>query len=101
MNRKTIIEVIVIVGAFVGAGVVLYNGLFKNSQSGVDPLLEHPKAIEKILPYGDTFNYKQLEELKLKKFQFGVISYPKVNPSTEVGKNVDTLLESLNQDFQP
>lgn len=92
-NKKTIIEVVVIVGAFLAAGVVLYNGLFKNSATE-DPLAQQPKAIEKILPYGDSFKYQQIEEMRKKRFQFGVVSYPEVS-SGEVGKTPSELVKSL------
>lgn len=91
MNKKTIIEIVIIVGAFVGAGVVLYNGLFKgNSQS--EGTLNQTIVTEKILPYGDTFDYSKIVEIRKKKFQFGAVQYPQVDPKLEVGKDPSTLI---------
>lgn len=93
-DKKKIIEIIVIVGAFLAAGVILYNGLFKGA-STTDSQIHESKPLEKILPYGDTFKYQQIEEMRKKRFQFGVVSYPKLSPG-EVGKNPDELVQSLN-----
>ena len=96
MNKKSIIQVVVIVGAFVGSGIVLYNGLFKST--GVPPPLQgvNSTAIseEKILPYGDKFNYQVMSDMQKRNFSFGAVDYPKVDPS-EIGKaSLDDLIQA-------
>ena len=87
MNKKTIIQIVVIVGAFGASAVVLYNGLFKNASQV--PLNGTPTAAsqDKILPFGDSFNYQFIAELKAKNFIFGAVNYPKVDPTTDIGKD--------------
>jgi len=92
-NKKKIIEVIVILGAFVAAGFILYGGLFKGSTT-TNPLMESPKALEKILPFGDSFKYEQIVDMRKKRFQFGVVSYPQLDPKN-VGKDPSQLVQSL------
>ncbi len=83
MNKKVIIQIVIIVGAFVGAGSVLYNGLFKNNVSVVTSVVSlGAKENEKILPYGSTLGLDN--NLEKRGFQFGLMNYPEVAPS-EVG----------------
>lgn len=94
MNKKLIIQVAVILLGFAGSGYVLYSGLSHNSSpanSVVDPLLggiasqttqAGGQSVEKVLPYGDKLDFSILDRQNL---QYGVISYPKVDTSTEVG----------------
>ena len=89
MNKKTIIQVVVIVGALAASGIVLYNGF----AGGGTPSLTGPGSASStpgsgnILPYGTTFDFKKLDDMKEQDFQFGVVPYPTVNPPVEVGKD--------------
>lgn len=86
MNKKTIIQIVVIVVAFGGAGMVLYNGFGKkttSSSSDEAVYLSASKSQEKVLPYGETFNLKQV--LTKRPFQFAGDVTEKLNPNSEVG----------------
>mgnify|MGYP001566103379 FL=1 len=83
MNKKVIIQIVIIVGAFAAAGFVLYNGLFKSDTTAVPSLgIISAKDNEKILPFGSALDFKN--DLYNRNFQFGYMSYPNVNPS-EIG----------------
>lgn len=82
MNKKVIIQIVIIVGAFGAAGFVLYNGLFKSDSTVPAMGIISVKDNEKILPYGSSLDFKN--NLFKRDFQFGSMSYPKVDPN-EVG----------------
>lgn len=83
MNKKVIIQIVIIVGAFFAAGFVLYNGLYNNDSVATAPIgAATAKNNEKILPHGNTLNFKS--DLFTRDFQFGAMSYSQVDPS-EVG----------------
>lgn len=86
MNKKNLILVVIILVAFAASGFVLYNGLFKGS-TAVVPVSTAPVVLEKVLPYGDTFNYQFMDQLKDRNFRFGAVTYPVLDPATEVGKD--------------
>jgi len=92
MNKKTIIEIVVVVGAFIASGIVLYNGFFSGSSAppAVVPGLVDTTgtaASQNILPYGATFDLDKFDSLvKARNFKFGNVSYPILSTSTEVGK---------------
>ncbi|MBI5530617.1 MAG: hypothetical protein HY918_03910 [Candidatus Doudnabacteria bacterium] len=94
MNKKTLIQVIVIVVAFGAAGIVLYNGFFSNS-GGTTAETETVQPIDEsaLLPYGDTLNFKGI--LYKRPFQYGAVDYPKLNPNSEVGVPVSSLITPL------
>jgi len=89
MNKKTIIQIVVIAGAFLASGIVLYSGFSGNNP----PPLGGPAAgvavptAESLMPYGATFDYQKLDDLRSKNFQYGVVRYPKVDVSQDVGLN--------------
>ncbi len=85
MSRKTLIEISVIAVAFIGSGIVLYNGLSGGSGESATQTAVVEKPVQ-VLPYGQSFDYKQIDELKNRGFQFGTIAYPVLSTSTEVGK---------------
>ncbi len=92
MNKKVIIQIVVIVGAFAAAGFVLFNGLNNNrttAPSSAGTVSE--KDDTKILPHGETLNFKS--DLFKQGFQFDTISYPKVE-SSEVGTPGSSLINS-------
>jgi hypothetical protein len=96
MNKKSVIQIVVISIAFIASGVVLYKGFFSGSGNAGAPIV--PLGIiagsgtstvssENVLPYGPTFDYAKIDDLEKKMhFKFGVISYPVLSTSTEVGK---------------
>ncbi|MFA5991440.1 MAG: hypothetical protein WC794_04305 [Candidatus Doudnabacteria bacterium] len=77
MNKKVIIQIIIIVGAFAGAGFVLYNGFNQGAGSSTS-VIGTPVANEneKILPFGFTPSFDT--NLEKRGFQFGTMSYPAV-----------------------
>ncbi len=84
MNKKQIIQIVIIVGAFIGAGVILYNGFFKNSNdAGVQSLAgQTPGQAQAILPKGGSLDFNILKKQNL---QFNQASYPVLDPKTEIG----------------
>jgi hypothetical protein len=86
MNKKTIIELVIIAAAFFAAGLVLYNGFF-NGNNNASLLAEtagnSPAAQQDILPYGNTLNYDST--INPKRFQYSQIEYPQVDSRTEIG----------------
>ncbi len=95
MNKKVIIQIVVIVGAFAAAGLVLYNGLFKDSSSSVVAPASVAQDNAKILPYGSTLDFNS--PLYKRDFQFNSISYDELNPQQEVGlPNDSELITPLN-----
>ena len=85
MNKKTLIEIVVVVLGFIGTAYVLYTGLFSGGASAPTPTTS-PITAQNILPYGDTFDYQKIDDLKNQNFQFGAVPYPVLNAGTEVGK---------------
>lgn len=109
MNKKQIIQIVVIVGAFGLAGFVLYSGLLKDklsSSSTSNTAIKLPgtnststssqtvQSSKDILPYGDKLNFSILNDSNGPQFQFDQIAYPKLNSSQEVGINENNLITS-------
>ena len=96
MSKKSIIQTIIIVACFVGSGVVLYNGLFKNSNPASDSILTRGggspgiSAEEAILPYGNALDFEGV--LKRINQQYGAVIFPILNAQQEVGKDESTLI---------
>ena len=92
LNKKTIIQLVVIVVAFGAAGLVLYNGMFKSNNSAsvaTGSLSSSAQAAEEILPYGGSLNFQVLDP---KRFQYNQITYQKLDPKAEVGISPDSLI---------
>ncbi len=94
MDKKKIIQIIVIIAAFGGSGFVLYNGLYSSNSGGAPlptavggaPLAASPVAggsANALLPFGKTLDFKGT--LDYNRFQYDAISFPKLSTSTEVG----------------
>lgn len=105
-DRKKIIQLSVVAGAFLASGIVLYNGLFKNksndaayqaSQNVLGPAGQPGAAMvasgapagqsQIILPPGD-LNFNAVlndRAIKKRKLNFGLVDYPELDPSQEVG----------------
>src|SRR5574340_1851730 len=102
MNRKTVIQVSVVVVAFSASGIVLYRGFAKpkaplpavpltmqypmaggaTTSAGSVLAGGGPKSIDKVLPNGNTLNFGVLGKQNL---QYGLVEYPAVNLNSEVG----------------
>ena len=90
MNRKTIIEIVIAVAAFSASGVVLYRGLHTAPPPAQQPVAATPQSTASILPYGSNLNF---DILRKQGFEFNAYNYPKLEPSTDVGVPVDTLIQ--------
>lgn len=84
MNKKFIIQIIVIVAAFGGAGFVLYNGLFKQDSSTAVPVAATSATNQQsILPYGNAMDLDGV--LYQKNLQYNLVAFPVLDPNGEVG----------------
>lgn len=95
MNKKTIIQIIVIVAAFAGSGIVLYKGM-SQKKSAPAPVPAAMTAgqeggIANILPLGKTLDFKVLDKQNL---EYGTLIYPKLDPNQEVGIEGQALIKS-------
>lgn len=97
MNKKTIIQIIVIVCAFGAAAVVLYNGFFKNGNqaafSSVVQNSDSAQKIQQVLPYGNSLDFDLI--LYQKQLQYHLVDYPKLDPKSEVGIPQSNLITPL------
>jgi hypothetical protein len=87
MDKKKIIEIVIVVVAFGGSAFVLYNGFFKNQAvppAAVTAGGSVPSAAA-ILPYGSKMDFAPLSPSSPHPFVFGAVSYPALNASSEVG----------------
>ena len=96
MDKKKLIQIIVIIIAFGGSGIVLYNGLYKgsapssavsvSSMTGSGAVVVSGLAVgaaNPLLPYGDKLDFTGI--LGKQGLQYDAISFPTLNTSTEVG----------------
>lgn len=116
VNKKTIIQLVIIVVAFLAAGLVLYNGFFNNSNNAASQtgmpggsLQSSSSSVsmfmpastssssstptQSILPYGETLDFGKV--LDSKRFQYNQINYPQLDPQNEVGIFPDSLITPL------
>lgn len=98
MTKKTIIQITVIGACFVVSGLVLYNGLFKTEsppldQTAVSLGTSAPVESNQILPHGETFDLSKV--FNKTKFQFGQVTYPKLNFNQDVGIDQRDLIQPL------
>jgi hypothetical protein len=87
MNKKLIIQLVIISAAFIGAGVVLYNGFFKNNNtSALVPAqraaLAVPQNQSAVLPYGNKLDFSVLTKQNL---FYNQVSYPLLDPANDYG----------------
>lgn len=103
MNRKTIIQIAVISICFGGAGLVLYNGLFKESNNNAPVVSAMPTAQggpsgqstpENPLPYGDDLRGELKRVLGRNNLQFNNFNYPQLD-NGEVGIPTTDLVKPL------
>ena len=112
MNKKTIIQIVVITICFGGAGLVLYNGLFKKSGSnptvtGIAPAAmvggqsgqsgQSSESNEAVLPYGSLSKDAFDKVLKRQNFRFGRQNYPKLNPDSDLGVREENLIPPIEK----
>jgi hypothetical protein len=95
MNKKTIIQLVIIVVAFGAAGLILYNGFFNNSssspQAGIAGSSQSASSsAQGILPYGDTLDFSKT--LDSNRFQYNQITYPQLDPQNDVGISPENLV---------
>lgn len=103
MNRKTIIQILVIAICLGAASLVLYNSLFKGddgsgAQSAPDLAGQGEQAFNP-LPYGDNLSGELKRVLGRNNLQYGLLDYPKLDVS-EVGIPVTGLLKGLERPEQ-
>ena len=98
MDKKKTIQIAVVVVAFLGMGIVLYKGFFgAGSSSGLVSATESISTMTpaSVLPYGTTFDYQKIDDMRKQGFQFGQVQYPVISTTTEVGKSTDDLIIPL------
>jgi flagellar basal body-associated protein FliL len=79
MNKKLIIQLIVIAFCFAAAGLVLYNGFFKNNLPAVSTqavVSNLPNQQQQVLPYGNTLDFSQLNKFDQ---QYNSVSQPSLD----------------------
>lgn len=99
-NKKQIIQISVIVVAFLAAGYILYSGgLFGSNATwhgssaslsvgaGLGPGLGAGQSSGDVLPYGNILqDPKDFDKvINHNRFQYDLIQYPKLDPQNEVG----------------
>ncbi len=93
MNKKNI-ELVIIIVAFLGTGLVLYNGLRGTSPTAGNPLVSvnsTATSTASVLPYGNNLDFTILQKNSL---NYNLINYPQVNENA-VGVDVNTLIHPL------
>lgn len=114
LNKKTIIQLVVILVAFGIAGVVLYNGFFKGNNNAALPggtpgaltpggnastggiggnsgtSTPSAQTSGEILPYGDTLDFSAA--INPIRFQYDQIVYQKLYPANDVGISPENLI---------
>ncbi len=94
MNKKNLIQIVVIVACFAASGIVIYNNFVKKPSlpaSQVAPVSQ-AQVDAAILPNGNSFD---LSVVKNSKLRFNLIDYPKLNFSQEVGLDQYQILKPL------
>jgi hypothetical protein len=108
MERKKIIQIVVIAACFIGSGVVLYNGLYSSSnatavpvamvgtsQPGMPGAASSTTAVSVnsnvLLPYGG--QPLDFSNLKNSHFQFGAVSFATISTSTDLGVDIQDLIK--------
>ena len=95
-NKKNIIQMLIIVVAFAAAGFVLYKGgIFGNGSGPASaPAPTSAQVAAEVLPYGEILrDPKDLDKVILpRRFFYDQVQYPKLNNSTEVGVDENTMI---------
>lgn len=107
MNRKSIIQIVVVVICFGASAMVLYKGFFKEEAVtapfsmggalGTQPGATAAAEASNPLPYGDDLSGELKKALNRNGLRYDYYSYPKLNPS-EVGIPVTDLVRPSPSD---
>lgn len=104
MNRKKIIQIIIVAVAFGGTGFVLYNGFHRSATP--NPLTTNPligamgslsaapgKKVDNspLLPYGASLNFSKV--LDSRPFLFDAVQFQALNATSEVGVPTQDLIK--------
>ena len=94
MNKKLIIQTVIIVACFLISGIVLYKGLFSSNSTLPATIpggsLDVASGDEAVLPHGTKLDF---DVFKRQNFQYGILEYPKLNPQNEIGVDVNNLIK--------
>jgi hypothetical protein len=107
MGNKKLIQIIIIVGGFVGAAIVLYNGFFKKEEKNfsLNPGVQNMETgnfstqniqnftVEKLLPNGEKLD---LSILNKKNLRFGLLKIPSIQDS-DIGIPANQLIKSVSK----
>lgn len=99
MNKKTIIQLAIVVVAFGASGLVLYYGYFGGSApSAISPGPESATSQTQsaaILPFGDKpLNFEVLHKRQDRAIDPSNFDYPKLDPQTQVGVPIQDLVKT-------
>lgn len=104
MNRKTIIQIAVIVICFGAAGLLLFNSFFKGGSVSEAPVAPPGAQMGTLqdnsknpLPFGDDLSGQLKKVLGKSNLQYGLFNYPKFNEA-EVGIPPSDLVKPLPAD---
>jgi hypothetical protein len=98
MNKKGLIQLVVIVACFSASAIVIYNNFIKKPDIAAIPFTapNGSPAVANIndplLPNGNTFD---LEKLKNSSLRFNLIDYPTLQYPTEVGVDELSVIKPL------
>ncbi len=95
MSKKNIIEIVIIVAAFAGCGLVIYNGMFKNTTVPMGAPAANTSntiQIDKILPNGDKLDFDAV--FGKQQLRYGMVNYPKLDPKSDVGVDMNGMVRS-------
>jgi hypothetical protein len=104
MNKKAIIQTTIVIIAFGASGIILYNGLFKNSVGPVPngslaPITSSANLTSSaILPHGDKLDFKPIYTQDLR---FGDYIYPSISTTSDVSIPLQNLIKSLSTEQKP
>jgi hypothetical protein len=107
LNKKIIIQIVVIIMAFAGSGLVLYNGMFKKnssvplaSMSGITQTgISSGATAEKILPYGEALDFKGV--LNKQGLSYGALAYPVLDEKQDIGVKQQDMIKIAPQMANP
>lgn len=93
MNKKNLIQIVVIVFCLAASAIVIYNNFFKKPE--LPPGVGVPAATasnEPILPNGTVLDFTPVEKPS---FNFQLLDYPKLSYPDEVGVDQGQMLKSI------
>lgn len=99
MNKKSIIQIVVIVVCMGASAIVVYNNFFKKAEIP-DSVLNAGAGVpqvpidQPILPAGSSFD---LTALKKSPLNFNLITYPKLDYPQDIGVDQMQMIKSLQK----